>query len=117
MLHMQTLNTVLPTPFGEIGRRQRVVRSVRRTYAGWRSRFPRWANSGFDEYFLLNDALPLLSDVLAGERYPDPAQLARQWVASYRLTGERAQRALAEVTPVAADFLARLQIDYCGEPV
>jgi hypothetical protein len=115
MLSIQTMNTFLPARMMDDRRHRLVERTVRRTYAGWMARFPRWVNSGFDEYFLLNDAMPLLNDMLTGGQLPDPTRLARQWVATYRLTDDLAQRALAEATPVAADFLARLEIEYCAQ--
>jgi hypothetical protein len=114
MLGIQKLNTVLPTPLTETRHRRLVEQTVRRTYDDWQARFPRWANSGFDEYFLLNDVLPLLDEMLAGGLYPDPALLVRKWAQVYRLTDENAQRAIAEATPVAADFLTRLQIQYAN---
>jgi hypothetical protein len=112
MLGIQTLNTLLPAPLAETRHRRLVEQTVRRTYREWRARFPRWANSGFDEYFLLNDALPMLDDMLAGGLYPDPALLVRKWAQIYHLTDEGAQRAVIEATPVAADLLTRLQIHY-----
>jgi len=115
MLYMQTVNTFVPVQLMDNNRRRLLERTVRRTYAGWMARFPRWVNAGFDEYFLLNDAMSLLRDMLTGAQRPDSAGLARQWAATYRLTDERVQRALVEVTPVAADFLARLQIEYCAQ--
>jgi hypothetical protein len=114
MLGIQTLNTLLPTRLAETRHRRLVEQTVRRTYREWQARFPRWANSGFDEYFLLNDVLPLLDEMLAGGLYPDPALLVRRWAHIYRLTDENAQRALIEATPVAADFLTRLQIQYAN---
>jgi hypothetical protein len=114
MLNVTTLTTLLPMPFAALHRQHSVESAIRRTFAHWRQRFPRWVNTGFDEYFLLHDALPLLREMLAGTQYPDPALLAHNWVAAYGITDARTQRAVAEVTPVAADFLARLQIEYCA---
>lgn len=114
MISTQTFSALLPIPSTDRHYHQ-VERTVRRTYAGWRTRFPRWANSGFDEYFLLNDALPILNEMLAGGQRLDPAQLVRKWATVYRLTDEGTRRALIEATPVAADFLTRLQIEYAGQ--
>ncbi|RIK38910.1 MAG: hypothetical protein DCC55_19740 [Chloroflexi bacterium] len=114
MLSIQTLNPLNATTFGETRHRRRVEQTVRRTYASWRARFPRWANSGFDDYFLLHDALPLLDEMLADGRYLDPAQIVHKWAQVYRLTDEGTRRALVEATPVAADFLTRLQIEYAS---
>lgn len=115
MLSIQTIPTFLPAQLMNNRQRRLLERTIRRTYAGWMARFPRWANSGFDEYFLLNDAMPLLSAMLTGAQRPDPAQLARKWASAYCLTEVLAQRALVEATPVAADFLARLEIEFCAQ--
>jgi hypothetical protein len=112
MLHVTTLNTFLPARFTGMQRRHSVKSTIRRTFANWRQRFPRWVNTGFDEYFLLHDALPLLRDMLTGARLADPAQLAQTWVAAYHISTPFAQRAIAAVTPIAADFITRLQIEY-----
>ncbi|MCL4861318.1 MAG: hypothetical protein KJZ93_18015 [Caldilineaceae bacterium] len=111
MFALQTIHNVLPMPL-PINHRQHCEQTIRRAYASWRQRFPRWVNTGFDEYFLLHDALPLLREMLQGERYPDPAQLAQKWVVAYGIPAARVQPAVAELTPVAADFLAHLQIEY-----
>lgn len=117
MLHMQKLNTLLPALLAEAKHQHVVEQTVRRAYDDWRSRFPRWVNSGLDDYFLLHDALPMLRDMLAGGQYPDPAQIVRKWAQVYRLTDEGTRRALIEATPVAADFLTRLQIEYASQAV
>ena len=95
--------------------RRQIERTIQRTYASWKRRFPRWVNSGFDEHFLLHDALPLLDQMLAGEQQADPVQLAQRWVASYVALPAHVKRAVSEVTPVAADFIVHLQIEYCGQ--
>jgi hypothetical protein len=115
MRSVQTVNNFFPARMMDNRHRRLMERTVRRTYAGWMARFPRWVNAGFDEYFLLHDAMPLLYAMLTGVQNPDPAQLARQWASAYRLTEDRAQRALVEATPIAADFLARLEIEYCAQ--
>ena len=95
--------------------RRQIERTIQRTYASWKRRFPHWVNSGFDEHFLLHDALPLLDRMLAGEQQTDPVQLAQRWVASYVTLPAHVKRAVSEVTPVAADFMVHLQIEYCGQ--
>jgi hypothetical protein len=114
MLNLATINHVLPATLRIIPQ-HRFEQTIHRTYASWRHRFPRWVNSGFDEYFLLHDALPLLREMLQGGRYPDPVQLACKWVVVFGISSAAMQRAVTELTPVAADFLARLQIEYCKQ--
>jgi hypothetical protein len=112
MMRIENINTFFFSRFDHANHRRGLERSIRRIYAGWRQRFPRWANTGFDEHFLLHDAWPLLSAMLTGKQAPDPAQLARKWAMAFGIPPERTAYAVAELTPVAADFLARLQIDY-----
>jgi hypothetical protein len=112
MVRIEHISTFFSTWFGHLNPRYGQVNSIRCTYRSWRRRFPRWVNTGFDEYFLLHDALPLLSAMLAGEQAPDPAQLAHKWVTAFGIPPERTAYAITELAPVAADFLARLQVDY-----
>jgi hypothetical protein len=113
MVSVTKMTHLLPTGLTAVSRRRLMKRTIRRTYALWRRRFPRWANGGFDEYFLLNDALPLLNAMMRGAR-PDPAGLARLWVAAYGIPPARQGRALAEVTPVAAAFLDLLLLEHAA---
>jgi hypothetical protein len=112
MMRIENSNPFLSSRFDHANHRRELERSIRRTYAGWQQRFPRWANTGFDEHFLLHDALPLLSAMLTGKQAPDPAQLAHKWARAFGISPERTAYAVAELTPVAADFLARLQVAY-----
>jgi hypothetical protein len=112
MVRIENINLFFPTHFGHANHRRRLEQSIRRAYASWRHHFPRWANTGFDEYFLLHDAMPLLGAMLTGKQPPDAVQLARTWAQAFGIPPERTAHALAELAPVAADFLARLQVDY-----
>lgn len=112
MRHMSTLNAFVPAWLAHAVRRRTVTRAVRRTFARWKTRFPLWVNSGFDEHFLLHDALPLLSDILTGVRAPDPSLLARQWITAHHIPAPHAPLAMAALPAVAADFLALLQVEY-----
>ena len=78
-------------------------------------RFPRWVKAGVNEKFLLHDALPQLRAMLAYGDYLTPGQLAQIWVAGADIPQECTARVAAECTPVAADFLMRLQVDYCAQ--
>ena len=115
MNRLATTTLSLPLPQMPTTQRRQTERTIQRTYATWRRRFPRWVNSGFDEHFLLHDALPLLDRMLAGEQQTDPVQLAQRWVASYVALPAHVKRAVSEVTPVAADFMVHLQIEYWGQ--
>jgi hypothetical protein len=116
MISFRTRNRPRLAPPTGAGRRRDLTRSIRGAYAAWLPSFPRWANSGFDEYFLLHDALPLLTDMMAGALPADPAHLARRWTLAYGLTGARAQRALVQCTPAAAEFLRILRAEHRAWP-
>lgn len=109
MMHLAQFAPHFPIPFVQHNRRRALEQTIRRVYATWQGRFPRWVNTGFDDYFLLHDALPLLRELLDGECPPDPTRLAQCWVIAFAIPHERFGHAVAEVTPVAADFLMRLQ--------
>lgn len=102
----------LPPWVVRLYQRHQFSRAIHKSYQQWMQHFPRWVNAGFDEYFLLNDAMPLLTGIMAGEQSCDPGDLARKWASVYRISDERAERAVAECTPVAANFISLLQIEY-----
>jgi hypothetical protein len=111
MIDLAKLDLMLPIWMARTHQRRRLTRAVLNSYSQWRRRFPRWANAGFDEYFLLHNALPILSEMLAGGS-TDAVRLARLWVAAYGIPTPRRGRAVAAVTPVAAEFLGLLQQEY-----
>lgn len=111
MFDLATLDRMLPMWLERANQRRRLTRAVLNSYGHWRRRFPRWANAGFDEYFLLHNALPILSEMLTGGSV-DPTRLARLWVMAYGIPAARRGRALAAITPVAAEFLGLLQCEY-----
>lgn len=99
---------------------QRTYRqAVSRAYSIFAQRYPEWAASHFDEYFLTHDAAFLLARIGQGVTSPRPFTLAYVW--SYQMTWfkeETRQRLIAELTPVAADFLRLLEAELCiREPV
>jgi hypothetical protein len=57
----------------------------------------------------------MLNGILAGEQYPDPSLLAHRWVAVYGIPAPHVQWAVAELTPIAAEFIAQVQTDYYKE--
>jgi hypothetical protein len=103
-------------PFGPLWTRRRDLnRAIDSAYDLWRRRFPRWANAGFDDYFLHHDARDLLAGMLGEGLQPDAHQLAQKWLTVYGFSPERQAHSLAEVTLVAAVFLTLLQAEYCGQ--
>ncbi|MCE7985047.1 MAG: hypothetical protein DYG89_28060 [Caldilinea sp. CFX5] len=113
MISREKQTSVLPAGTGGATHRHSPEHTIRHTYAVWMRRFPRWVNAGFNEDFLLRDALPQLRAMLTNGCQLTPAQLAQIWATAFGIPQERIQRMMAECTPVAADFLMRLQIDYC----
>jgi hypothetical protein len=102
----------LPPRLAYIYQRFLFTRAIRNAYQTWMMRFPRWVNAGFDEYFLLNDAMPLLLSMMSDGQSCNPADLARKWASVYRLNEKRTERAMVECTPVAAHFVTLLQMEY-----
>jgi hypothetical protein len=99
---------------------QRAFRqAVSRAYTIFAQRYPEWAASHFDEYFLTHDAAFLLDRIGQGVASPGPFALAYVW--SHQMTWfkeETRQRLIAELTPVASDFLRLLEAELrIREPV
>lgn len=115
-LPLATLHLPLPSWVEQAHQRRRLTRAVRRAYRVWTIRFPHWGNAGFDEYFLLHDALPLLTEMMGDIQQFDPKELARQWAAAYGFGPERTRRAIIECTPVAAHFVMLLQAEFVAPP-
>lgn len=83
--------------------------AVSRAYATFARQYPEWAASYFDEYFLTHDATLLLARTGQGVASPTPHALAICW--SRQITWfreETRQQLIAELTPVASDFLGWL---------
>ncbi len=88
------LSTHLPS-------RQPINRATYSAYRLWAKRYPQWAAAFFDEQFLRVRVLPLLR----AEGMITPTALAQTWVAQFHNGIYREQELVAELTPVAADFL------------
>jgi hypothetical protein len=114
MLHQQTDHPVLPPQPLTANYRYTPEHTIRRTYTRWMQRFPRWVKAGFNEEFVLHEALPQLRAMLACGDYLTPGQLAQIWVTTSGIPSECTAQMTSECTPVAADFLMRLQVDYCA---
>ena len=63
----------------------------------------------FDASFMQHEAAPVLAQLLYRRGDPSADALAGAWADSLGLTDERRQRGLAQMTPVAAIFLAALE--------
>lgn len=105
------LHAHLPRWVEQAYQRRRFQRAIHAAYMTWMARFPRWANAGFDEYFLRHDAWHLRAQSLIDGQQPDAVALARQWAAAYHLDPKRTQQAILECAPVAAHFISLLQVE------
>jgi len=78
-----------------------IDRAVYSAHRLWAKRYPEWEAAFFDEHFLRTRVLQLLSE----KRTIIPTELAQAWVAQFYGVVRREQQLVAELTPVAADFL------------
>lgn len=78
-----------------------IHRAVYSAHRLWAKRYPEWEAAFFDEHFLRTRVLQLLSE----KRTITPTELAQAWVAQFYGVVRREPQLVAELTPVAADFL------------
>lgn len=100
----------------ETGLRQRLQRRVlrraqRRAFQQFARRYPHWAESLFDDFFLTHDAAPLIAGYLMPYRRPTAAELAKAWAAQCPSPRSSPPLDLTEVTQVAAAFLRTLDAE------
>lgn len=76
-------------------------RAVRRAYKQFAQRYPRWAQSLFDEYFVEHIAADVLTDGLLR-----PHHLAEAWTRQVRYRNEaQRRRHINQILPVAEVFV------------
>lgn len=85
--------------------------ALARAYTTFARHHPQWAASFFDEHFLTHGAAPHLARCLRRTASPDPAEVAAAWADQLGLHRETRQERIAELTPVASDFLHWLQAE------
>jgi hypothetical protein len=81
-----------------------------RTYTRFARQEEQWVDSYFDEYFVRHYAAPLLNRYLQDTPPPTAVELAALWANQFRPDGP-AQKHIADLAPVAADFLASLEAE------
>ena len=86
--------TIAPVP-------QPLARAVYSAHRLWAKRYPEWHAAFFDEHFLRTRVLQLL----ATKASITPQELAQAWVAQFYDGIRREPQLVAELTPIAADFL------------
>ena len=98
--------------------RRLVFRSVlKRAYANFAGCHPEWAASLFDEQFLNHGATSLLAGYVREGCLPEIGELTLAWDAQFGPTSPAVrQRRIAELNPVAADFLDWLSRELAISP-
>jgi hypothetical protein len=93
--------------------------AVSRAYATFAQKYPEWSASHFDEHFLTHDAAHLLLRVGQGIASCTAFALAHVWSQQMMwYNEEKRQRLVAELAPIAADFLRLLEAELpVQEPV
>ncbi|MCX6044802.1 MAG: hypothetical protein NT075_06785 [Chloroflexi bacterium] len=86
--------------------------AIQTIYPRWATRNRYWANAFFDEHFLLHRAAPLLAQYQLGKPGTESSQLANQWADQFRFNALRRQQLVDELTPVAANFLYLLKVEF-----
>ena len=94
-------------------RERRALRqAMQRAYARFASRYPEWAAAYFDEHFLSQRVVPLVSHAGRLHGLPQPSAVAQAWVDQLAVPNQRRrQQLIAEATPVATDFLRMLRTE------
>jgi len=87
-----------------------------RAYTIFARHHPEWVTSLFDEAFLKGPAAPLLARCLRRDAPADPAELAITWAEALGLKDKARDRHVADVMPVATDFLRWLEAELRARP-
>ncbi|MCL4295517.1 MAG: hypothetical protein KJ077_07310 [Anaerolineae bacterium] len=89
--------------------RRALHQAIARVYPSFARQYPDWVDYFFDEPFVRQRAFPLLVENLANKAIPTPITLARIWAEQFTWSNpEVKERHMAQLVPVAADFLRRL---------
>lgn len=92
---------------------RRIVRAAQqRAFQHFARRYPHWADSLFDDFFLTHAAAPLIADYLTPSQRPTAAELARAWAAQFPSPRSSTHPLdLTEVSYIAAAFLRMLDAE------
>ena len=86
-------------------RRRQLSSCVQKAYNVFSDRYPVWVDELFDEWFLSHQAAPLLERYVTGPMPPTGVELAAAWNQQFGGPAKNRKRRIAEITPVAAEFL------------
>jgi hypothetical protein len=91
--------------------------ALKRAYASFAAYYPQWTASLFDDYFLKHGVASLLVGYRRDGSLPQPIELAGTWEAQLGPASISVrERRIAELTPVAADFLDWLAVELAISP-
>ena len=90
--------------------------ALTRTCTRFEQHHPQWAAAFFDEHFLNTRAAPLLARCLTRAGSPDASELAVAWANQMSSSEAKRQVRIAELTPVASDFLHWLEAELRERP-
>lgn len=91
--------------------------ALKRAYASFAGYYPQWVASLFDDYFLSHGAASLLAGYVRDGSLPQPIELALVWDEQLGPAASVVrERRIAELTPVAADFLDWLAVELAISP-
>ena len=89
--------------------RRALRQAIAHTYPSFAQQYPEWVNYLFDERFLHQRAFHLLAHYLDYKAVPASFELARIWAEQFTWSNlEMKERHVAQLMPVASDFLHRL---------
>jgi hypothetical protein len=89
--------------------RRALRRAIARIYPAFAAKYPEWTNYLFDEHFLNQHAFPVLARYLKYKVVPTPFELVQVWAEQFTWFNlETKERHVAQLMPVASDFLRRL---------
>lgn len=88
--------------------RRQVKQALRNIYPTFAQKYPQWSVSLFDTHFLAHRAAPLIEHCLHRNRRPTLDLLTTAWATQLWCLEATRQRRVAELNPVAHDFLHML---------
>ena len=85
--------------------------ALARAFPRFAHAYPQWIESLFDEHFLTHQAASLLARTLVRTNMLTPAELATAWADQMGLNERQRTQFIAELTPVASNFLRWLDAE------
>ena len=102
--------------WAQLSQRRTIKQATLATYRGWAKRHPEWVVAFFDEHFVTQHAVPLLTEAIEGQRPLDPFALATQWADQFHFAAPRRRTLITALLPALADFLALFRAELTNQP-